>query len=102
MERQRHLEDTGVADQAGNRRMMMGYLDSTSTSTTTVAVAGLPSAVYDVYVYADGDNRSYARTASYTISGAGITTSVDDAHRRREHDLLRHLRPLPAAATATT
>jgi hypothetical protein len=67
---------TPAADQAGNRRMMLGYLDSTSTSTTTVAVAGLAQAAYDVYVYADGDNRSYARTASYTISGAGIATAA--------------------------
>ncbi len=39
-------------------------------------VAGLSPGTYDVYVYADGDNRSYARTAAYTISGPGITTAT--------------------------
>src|SRR6185436_1516105 len=31
---------------------------------------------YDVYVYADGDNRTYTRTADYTISGTGISTKT--------------------------
>ncbi len=65
-----------ITDDAGNRRMMRGYLDTSSTSTTTVTVAGLASGAYDVYVYADGDNRSYNRTASYSISGAGTSASV--------------------------
>ncbi|MDQ3148301.1 MAG: hypothetical protein M3Q38_00015, partial [Chloroflexota bacterium] len=60
---------------AGNRRMMKGYLDTTSTSTTTVTVAGLTERAYDVYVYADGGNGSYARAAAYTLSGPGITTT---------------------------
>jgi hypothetical protein len=63
-------------DQAGSGRMMKGYLDTTSTSTTRVTVAGLSAGAYDVYVYVDGDNRMYARTGSYTISGAGITTTT--------------------------
>jgi hypothetical protein len=67
---------TPVVDQAGNRRMMQGYLDTTSTSTTTIAVSGLAQGNYDVYVYADGDNRGYARTAAYTISGPGITATT--------------------------
>ncbi len=65
-----------TADQAGNPRMMKGYLDTTSTSTTTVTVSGLSSRAYDVYVYADGANTSYTRTAAYTISGTGITTTT--------------------------
>ena len=65
-----------IADGADNRRLMKGYLDTTSTSATTVTVAGLASRSYDVYVYADGDNRSYDRSAAYTISGAGITTTT--------------------------
>lgn len=68
--------DTPITDQAGPRRMMKGYLDTTNTSTTTLTVAGLPSGAYDVYVYADGDNRSYSRTAAYSISGPGITTAT--------------------------
>ncbi|MEO8520797.1 MAG: hypothetical protein ABI603_05495 [Acidobacteriota bacterium] len=67
---------TPVTDQPGNRRMMKGYLDTTSASTTTVTVSGLPRRVYDVYVYADGDNRSYTRSAAYTISGPGLTTTT--------------------------
>jgi hypothetical protein len=67
---------TPVTDAPGNRRLMKGYLDTTSTSTTTVHVAGLASQWHDVYVYADGDNRTYERSAAYTISGAGITTTT--------------------------
>jgi hypothetical protein len=67
---------TPISDLAGNRRLMKGYLDTTSSSATTVTVAGLAARAYDVYVYADGDNRSYARTGSYTISGPGITAST--------------------------
>jgi hypothetical protein len=67
---------TPITDQAGNPRLMRGYLDSSDTSVTTVTVAGLPNAAYDVYVYADGDNGSTARTAAYRISGAGITTTT--------------------------
>ena len=56
--------------------MMKGYLDTTSTSGSTVSVAGLASGPYDVYVYADGDNKIYPRSAAYTISGPGITTTT--------------------------
>ena len=73
---------TPITDKAGNVRMMKGYLDTTSTSTTTVTVGGLALHSYDVYVYADGDNRGYARSAAYTISGPGIptaTTNLTDA-----------------------
>ena len=67
---------TPIADQAGNARMMKGYLDTTSTSKTSVTVTGLPARAYDVYVYVDGANGSYSRTAAYTISGSGITTTT--------------------------
>jgi hypothetical protein len=67
---------TPAADAAGNTRMMHGYLDTTSTSTTTVAVSGLADGAYDVYVYADGDNHGFSRTAAYTLSGPGITTTT--------------------------
>ncbi|HEY7058900.1 MAG TPA: hypothetical protein VH458_20345, partial [Vicinamibacterales bacterium] len=69
---------TPITDQPGNRRLMKGYLDTSSTSITTLSVTGLAARDYDVYVYADGDNRSYARSAAYTLSGPGITsTSVN-------------------------
>jgi hypothetical protein len=67
---------TPATDAAGNRRLMKGYLDTTSTSTTTVSVTGLASQWHDVYVYADGDNRTYERSATYTLSGADITTTT--------------------------
>ena len=67
---------TPITDQPGNRRMMKGYLDQKSQSATTVTVAGLPVAPYDVYVYADGDNAAVTRTGGYRISGAGITTTT--------------------------
>lgn len=56
--------------------MMKGYLDTTTASATTIKVAGLSSGTYDVYVYVDGDNRSYARGASYTLTDAGGTSST--------------------------
>ena len=65
-----------IADGRDNVRLMKGYLDTTSTSTTTVTVSGLAPDTYDVYVYADGDNRTYDRSANYSISGAGITPST--------------------------
>lgn len=64
-----------ITEEAGNRRMMTGYLDTSSTSTTTVTVSGLPLHTYDVYIYADGDNRTYDRTASYSLSGPGIVAA---------------------------
>jgi hypothetical protein len=67
---------TPISDQPGNRRMMKGYLDTSSTSPTTVTVASLELREYDVFVYADGDNRTYARTGAYTISGPGITATT--------------------------
>jgi hypothetical protein len=65
-----------ITDQPGNRRMMRGYLDTSNTSVTTLTVTGLVAGDYDVYVYVDGDNRTYARTAAYTVSGPGITTTA--------------------------
>ena len=66
-----------VADNPGNARLMAGYLDNGSGNTTSVTVANLPpsSTGYDVYVYTDGDNGAITRTATYTISGPGMTTA---------------------------
>ena len=65
-----------IADQPGTARMMKGYLDTSSTSVTTVTVAGLVPRAYDVYVYADGDNRSYSRSAAFAISGPGTPATT--------------------------
>src|SRR3954470_2395428 len=67
---------TPVTDEPGNRRMMKGYLDTTSTSVSSLTIVGLAPRSYDIYVYADGDNGAYTRTADYTISGTGITTTT--------------------------
>jgi len=65
-----------IADEPGDMRMMLGYLDTSSTSETTVTVSGLPSGSYDVYVYVDGDNHGYTRTANYRVTAAGSGQAV--------------------------
>ena len=63
-------------------RLMRAYLDTSSTSSTTVTVTGLRAGAYDVYVYADGDNHQYTRTASYRLSVPGApdtTTTLTDS-----------------------
>jgi hypothetical protein len=70
-----------ITDQPGDVRLMKGYLDTSSTSVTTVTVGGLVPGAYDVYVYVDGDNHEFTRTAAYAISGPGIpqtTITVTD------------------------
>ena len=66
-----------VADAPGNVRMMRGYLDTGAENPTTVTVSGLPVSAtgYDIYVYSDGDNEGSLNTASYAISGTGISTA---------------------------
>ena len=69
-----------IADAPGNVRMMRGYLDTGAENPTAVTVSGLPVSAtgYDIYVYTDGDNAGSLNTASYAISGSGIsTTSVN-------------------------
>ena len=68
---------TPTADQPGNVRLMKGYLDTSTTSTTTVTVAGLSAGAYDVYVYVDGDNHEFTRTGIYSLAvSGGIATTV--------------------------
>ncbi|GEM_PF-612178 len=66
-----------ITDAPGNVRMMEGYLDTSASSVTTVTVASLPAAAngYTLYVYADGDNGGANRSATYQISGSGVTTT---------------------------
>src|SRR6185295_6078012 len=68
---------TGIADAPGNSRLMKGYLNTTNTSTTTVAFTNLPAAgspgpfgyaTADVFVYFDGSNRSAVRTGNYQLA----------------------------------
>src|SRR5260370_40340159 len=55
-------------DQPGGSRMMGGYLDMGSNTTTTVTVTGIAAKTYDLYVYADGDNGGASRSAHYALS----------------------------------
>jgi len=69
--------NSSIADQAGNFRMMKGYLDNGNQDTTVVTVSGLPANTggYSVYVYADGATNNSSNTGIYQISGTGITTT---------------------------
>jgi autotransporter-associated beta strand protein len=71
---------TAIANNPGNNRMMMNYLDTGNTTTTTVSVSGLPpnSSGWNVYVYCDGNNPE-TREGAYTISGTGILTTTINA-----------------------
>ena len=85
---------TPIADQAGNARLMKGYLDTGLGNASTVTVAGLPAAAYDVYASANSSggyvfsglaNGSYAvmpgksgfaftpSSRNATINGADVT-----------------------------
>lgn len=70
---------TPITDAAGNNRMMKGYLDTSSSSTTTITVSNLPATYtvngYDVYVYCDGDNGTASRTGSYAIGSTTIAAT---------------------------
>ncbi len=70
---------TSIADTAGDNRMMKGYLDTSSSSTTTVTVSGLPASVtangYRVYVYRDGDNGGSTHSGNYTIGATTIAAT---------------------------
>ena len=48
--------------------LMNGYLDTNSTDPTTVTISNVPYALYDVYVYTDGDNTN-DRIGSFDING---------------------------------
>ena len=73
-----------IPDQPGDARMMSGYLDTASNTTTVVTVSGLAAKTYDLYVYSDGDNGGASRSANYMLDVPGaspVTTGVTDAPR---------------------
>ncbi len=53
--------------------MMLGYLDTSDTSITTVTVAGIPADFlitgYNVVVYYDGENGANQRVGAYSLGG---------------------------------
>jgi hypothetical protein len=66
----------GIADAAGDARMMNGYLDPFGAA--TIMVTGLPASFttrgYDVYVYANGYvPTGQMRTGSYGVGGMTMT-----------------------------
>ena len=67
---------TGIAETAGDNRMMRGYLTSFPDQNAWVEVSGLSSALpalsYDVIVYFDGGNGAAAWTTSYWIGAAAM------------------------------
>jgi len=66
----------GIADAAGDARMMKGYLDPFGTATITVTAlpASLATRGYDLYVYANGDvPTGQTRSGSYIVAGMTMT-----------------------------
>ena len=70
---------TTIPDQAGNDRMMKGYLDNSDTAPNTVSVAGLPKkfATYDVVAYFDGGNEATGGLPGPTRTSLYRLTSTD-------------------------
>lgn len=68
----------------GNYSMMRGCLDNGDSSTDTATVSGIKFLLYDIVVYADGDNGNATRVGRYVLSGAtsgNATKNVrDDAN----------------------
>lgn len=76
------------ADQAGDLRMLNGYLDPTwpsipSTASTLVTVSGLPASIasgsYDVYIYTVGDTGSDMRSYQYGLGSQVQTVQQNSA-----------------------
>ena len=63
--------DTGIADNPGDFRLMRGYLDTNTNTTTTVTLSGLdPTMPYDLYIYSNGDGAG--REGVYTIGSQSV------------------------------
>jgi hypothetical protein len=75
--------DTNIADTPGNLRMMLGYLDTNGVDALSVTVSNLPASItaggYEVYAYADGDNGTEVRPATYAITGSPSAVNTDGA-----------------------
>jgi hypothetical protein len=75
-----HNSSENITNTPGNYRMMNGYANTSSNSTTTVTVSGLTADAngYKVYVYAEENTSGATRVAAYKISGTGITTTTNN------------------------
>lgn len=61
---------SGDAAADGNAQLMNGYVDTNTTSTTTLQVMDVPYHLYDVIVYFDGDGTG--RSGNYTVNGMTV------------------------------
>jgi hypothetical protein len=61
-----------------NAQLFKGYLDTTDTSTTSVAIDGVPFDYYDMYVYFDGD-AALGRSGMYSVDD-GDTVHTQGPH----------------------
>src|ERR1700686_5072703 len=68
-----------IPDVPGDNRMMRGYLDTPNGNPSSVNVSGLAAGTYDIYVYTDGDNAGFSRTALYQC-GAVTPPATDPAN----------------------
>jgi hypothetical protein len=62
----------GATPGTGTAQAFKGYLDTTSTSTTSVTFDSVPYSLYDVYVYFDGDE-AIGRNGLYSVT-SGLQT----------------------------
>ena len=73
--------NSALDDTAGHARMMLGYLDTSDSATTTVTVANIPASFqttgYKVIVYYDAENNANQRVGAYTLGG--VTYYARDA-----------------------
>ncbi|HOC58145.1 MAG TPA: hypothetical protein PKI20_21180 [Verrucomicrobiota bacterium] len=61
-------EFSTMGNSPANFALMLGYLDTTDSSTTTVTVNGVKFPLYDVIVYGDGENGSATRVGKYALA----------------------------------
>ncbi|HEY1375319.1 MAG TPA: PEP-CTERM sorting domain-containing protein [Gemmataceae bacterium] len=57
-----------------DQQLMRGFLDS-GIGGTSVTVTGIHFALYDLYIYTDGNNGAATTTGQYTANGITVTTT---------------------------
>ena len=68
---------SAVPDNPGNQRLMVGYLDTNNTSTTSVTLSGLsPTKTYLIYAYAARDGGGSAGIYSVGAQSFAMTTDI--------------------------
>ncbi len=73
-------QSTSVADStsSGDAKLMNGYVDTNTTSTTSVDIADIPYENYIAIVYYDGDGSG--RSGDYTVNGNTLVEAVDNGN----------------------